>query len=429
MRRLRYDKSGYALAFSLIFLAMIVSLVAVYIMVANNGLVNAKRSADAKRAYYVADAGLADALVTLRNYSSPPASFNVANTNYAMGNGTFGTYNVNALSNGSAFATYTITSTGTYNNISRTLVLRVQQTSISTYAYFSNTEINPTLGTLWWATGAVTDGPVRTNGRFNIWGSPIFNGTVTQSNASINYHSGTNNPVFAQGLTLSAPTVPFPTTSLLNNISSGATGGGLVLTGNTTIVFNSNGTMNITNSAKGWNNTNVAMPANGMVYVKNSSGSTTDGNVTVKGTVKGRVTVASANQTYINGNIIYATDPRTDPSSTDLLGLVSKKDITVKASSTPTNLEIDAVMVALTGAFQLDNPGISGKGNMVQYGSLVNNYSGATGTANASGQMVGGYVQLQSYDDRLKTDIPPGFLVATDSSGRIVYVRISLTEQ
>ena len=428
MRRLNQDH-GYALAFSLIFLFLVISLVAVYIMVTSNGLNASKRSADSKRAYYMADAGISDALIALRAYTTPPATFNLTNSAYALGNGKTGSYTYTAVSNGSAFATYTITSTGTFNNISRTLVLKVQQTSISSYAYFSNTEINPSLGTLWWGTGSITVGPVRTNGTLNVFGSPVFNGTVTQSGSAINYHSGTNNPSFNDGLTVNAPTIPFPTSALLNSIASGSTVGGLHLIGATTIVFNSNGTMNVTNSNKGWNNSVQPIPSNGMIYVNNSTVSSTDGNVTVKGTIKGKVTVASANQAYINGNILYSSDPRTNPASTDMFGLVSKKDVTVLSASTPSNLEIDGVMVALTGAFQLDNPAVTGKGNMVQYGSLVNSYSGATGTVNSSGVMVGGYVQLQSYDTRLQNTIPPGFLVATDSSGRIVYVKISLKEQ
>ena len=430
MKHLNQNK-GYALAFSLIFLFMIVSLVSAYILVTAHGLTTASRAANLKRAYYIADAGITDAFIQLRGYASPPASFSVTNASYDPGSGKTGSYSVTAISNGASFATYTLTSTGTYNGVSKVLILKVQQSSISTYAYLTNTEVSPTYGNLWWTTGTTAQGPTRTNGTFNISGNPIFNGMATQSGAAIHYaSSGTNNPSFNGGLTLSAPTVPLPTTTLLTNISTGASSAsGLLLTGATTIVFNSDGTMAVTNTAKGWTSKSTAIPANGMVYVQNT-GSSSDGNVTVKGTVKGQVTVAAANQVYINGGLMYNTNPNTNPASTDLLGLVSKNKITILTASTPANVEMDAVFVALNGALQVDNPSVTGKVNMIQFGSVVQAYAGPTGSFNPStGLLTGGWNLLQAYDTRLQTMIPPGFLAAADSTGRTIYTKISFKEQ
>ena len=55
------QNKGFALTFSLIFLFMIISFMAVYIMAVSNAIAGAKRLANQKKAYYVADAGLADA--------------------------------------------------------------------------------------------------------------------------------------------------------------------------------------------------------------------------------------------------------------------------------------------------------------------------------------------------------------------------------
>ena len=430
MRTLQHNK-GYALAFSLIFLLMVVTLVAAYVLITAHGLTTASRAADVKRAYYVADAGITDAFMQLRGYSSPASSFTVANASYAMGNGKTGSYSVTAVSNGASFATYTLTSTGTYNGASKTLILTVKQSSISTYAYLTNSEVSPTYGNLWWTTGTTAQGPTRTNGTFNISGNPIFNGSVTQSGAAIHYSSSsTNNPSFNDGLTVGAATVPIPTTTLLTNISTGASSAsGLLLTGATTIVFNSDGTMSVTNTAKGWTNKSTAIPSNGMVYVQNT-GSSSDGNVTVKGTIKGQVTLGAANQVSVNGSLIYNTDPRTNSASTDLLGLVSKNKITILTASTPANAEMDAVFVALNGALQVDNPSVTGKSNMVQFGSVVQAYAGPTGSFNPStGLLTGGWNLLQAYDTRLQTMTPPGFLAAADSTGRTIYTKISFKEQ
>ena len=60
MINVRQNKA-FALTFSLIFLFLIVSFMAVYILAVANGISQANRTANLKKAYYIADAGLADA--------------------------------------------------------------------------------------------------------------------------------------------------------------------------------------------------------------------------------------------------------------------------------------------------------------------------------------------------------------------------------
>jgi len=130
----------------------------------------------------------------------------------------------------------------------------------------------------------------------------------------------------------------------------------------------------------------------------------------------------------IGNHIRYNTDPRTDPTSTDLLGLVANSNVTVKQSA-PNNLEIDAYVVALNGAFQLENFSTGGfQGDMVQFGGLMNMYCGPTGVMNASGVIIDGYNQLQYYDTRLQNTSPPFFTAAKDAADRILYYKIDLKE-
>ena len=425
MRRMtKYNNKGFAIIFVLVFLLLIVSFTAMYFLMATSGLRAANSTADTERAYYAADAGLADAFMKLRSYSNPPVSFTVSNNSYAIGTQTE-SYSVTATTDGAAWPTYTITSTGTYSNISKILQLIVQETSASRFAYLSNSEINPALGTLWWITGMLTVGPVHTNGQFNIWGDPIFDGPVSQVAPTINYWPGvTTKPSdFEGGLTLNAPAQAVFNNTILNNIQSAASAsGGLLLSGNSTVTFNSNGTINVTNVAKGWTNKNMPTPSNKAIYVQ-------AGTATVSGTVKGQITVASDDTVYISNNVMYNTDPMSNPSSTDLLALVAKNNITITAATAPANLEIEAVLVAINGVFQVDNWWASGKGNMVQYGSLINNVCGPTGVFDPStGTLYGGYNQLQYYDTRLQTLIPPWFPPAVDSNGRTVYSKVSFKE-
>ncbi len=417
---------GFLLITTILTTFLITAFLAAFLVIVTSGLRQANRAVEGMRAYYTADAGLADAFIQLRAAASFPSAFTVSNTSYLVGpNNLNGSYTVNVTTNGATWPTYTLASTGVFGSASKTLTLRVKATSYSRWNYLSQTEISPAWGTLWWVTGMYAEGPIHSNGQFNIWGSPIYNGPVSQSSSAINYGQGgppTDNPNFQNGLTLSAPSIPFPTVDLLNSVKNGAAqASGISLTGATTIVMVSDGTMKVTNSAKNWNAKSMAIPTNGALYVNN-------GDVTVQGTLKGQLTIATNQAVWISDHIRYNTDPRTTPESTDMLGLVASSDVTVKQSA-PNNLEIDAYVVALNGAFQLENFSTGGfQGDMVQFGGLMNKYCGPTGVMNASGVIIDGYNQLQYYDTRFKNAAPPFFTPVKDSSNRIVYSKVDLKE-
>ena len=108
---------------------------------------------------------------------------------YAIGNNV-GNYSVTVQISSLPQTNYTITSVGTFQGVTKTLRLKMTWASVSKYAYWSNTEVNPTYGVLWWV-GApglemLTNGPVQTNGQLNIFGNPIFNGAVTEANLPLN---------------------------------------------------------------------------------------------------------------------------------------------------------------------------------------------------------------------------------------------------
>ncbi len=423
------NNKGFALAFSLLFLTLVIAFLDIYFQVASGGLRTSRIIADSKRAYYAADAGLADAFMKLRGDANPtsftiPLSGTTPPQNYTIGSKT-ATYSVVAVHSGGSWPTVTMTSTGSYGNISKTLELIVKQTSASRFAYLSNSETHPTYGKLWWITGMTMLGPVHTNGQFNIWGDPIFDGPVSQVNASVNYYHGgppQDDPDFTQGLTTGAGVQGIFNNTILTNISTAAAAsGGLLLTGNSTISFQANGTINVTNAAKGWVNHNTAMPTNKSIYVQS-------GSATVNGVVNGQVSVGSSNSIFINNHLTYKIDPRITPTSTDLISLVASQNITVTTAA-PNNLAISAVMVAINGSFQVDQFWLGIRGNMVQYGSLINNVSGPTGVFDpATGILSGGYNQLQFYDERLKTLIPPWFPPSVDANGRAEYIKVSLKE-
>ncbi len=416
---------GFLLILTLLYTTLIMAFLSTLLIIVTSGLRQANRAIESTRAYYVADAGLADALMQLRASVNYPAAFNVTNASYPVGpNNLNGSYTVSVTTDGTTWPIYTLASAGVFGNTTKTLTLRVQATSYSRWNYLSQTEINPAWGTLWWVTGMYSEGPIHTNGQYNIWGSPAYNGPVSQVSSTVNYGQGgppSDNPNFQNGFTPNASAITFPT-DLVTSVQNGAAQAqGLSLTGATTVVLVSNGTMNVTNSAKNWNNKSMAIPSNGALYVNN-------GDVTVQGTLKGQLTIATNQNVWINGNVRYNTDPRTTPTSNDLLGLVANTNVTVTQSA-PNDLEIDAYVVALNGAFQLENFSTGGfQGDMVQFGGLMNQYCGPTGVMNAQGVIIDGYNQLQYYDTRLQNTAPPFFKAAKDAANRILYSKIDLKE-
>ena len=192
------------------------------------------------------------------------------------------------------------------------------------------------------------------------------------------------------------------------NLRAASTNGGLRLTGNSTVVLNSDGTMNVTNSDKKWKNKSMAMPANGALFVNN-------GTLTISGTLNGRLTAGATSDVILPNNLVYANNPRTNPASADMLGIISESDVMIDDNA-PTNLEIDASIMALSTSFMLENwSTVSPKGTLTVYGGIIQDQRGPVGTFNGSnGQKLSGYSKNYSYDPRMLATPPPFYPTTGD---------------
>jgi hypothetical protein len=199
----------------------------------------------------------------------------------------------------------------------------------------------------------------------------------------------------------------------LNLRTASTIAGGLRLQGNTTIVLNADGTMNVTNSQKGWTNQNMALPANGALFVDNDGSN--KASLTISGQLNGRLTVGAAKDVIIPANLTYANDPRTNPASTDTLGLIAERNVVIDDSG-PTDLEINASIMALETSFVLENyASVAAKGTLTVYGGIIQDQRGPVGTFNgATGQKVSGYSKNYAYDERLLTSPPPYYPTTGD---------------
>jgi hypothetical protein len=307
-----------------------------------------------------------------------------------------------------------VTSVGTVKGVSRTVTMQgLRRVSWARYALWYDSEAV----TLWMGAGEHFGGRVyaKPQLRFNnkdlaTKGQTHFSDQTWSGKSSIVKDPGTD-PIFEKGLTLNATletmaSVDFP--SLL----TAATSAGLVLEGPTTMELDGT-TMKITNTRKGWANKVVAIPANGTVYVKTatSGADTKTGDINVSGPLGlgSRLTLVSDHNINIVNHVRYKTNPQTDPTSTDALGLIAKHDVVVQ-SAAPSNLDIYAHIICQTGGFGVLNYTTgSPKGNLNVYGGIVNFIRNPVGQIGVSG-----YSKNYIFDVRFTTTPPPNYPTVTD---------------
>jgi hypothetical protein len=303
---------------------------------------------------------------------------------------------------------YSITVTGQTERIqtSRRVMAVLSTQSFSRYSYFTNLEVQPSGNPIWFTSRDVLSGPVHSNDRLNIAWNPTFNGPVSSSEGSINYYNGgppTDNPAFNGGLSLGAASVQLPLT--VTPLRTAAASAGMWLDGNTTVVLQSDGTMRVTNAAKGWTNVTMPQPANGALFVN-------QGNLTVSGTASGQLTMGTSHDVILNNAVTYANNPQQDTTSTDLLGLVAERNVVI-ARSAPYDMTIQASVMALGESFTVENWWVGPpKGTLNVYGGIIQSRRGPVGTFSGSNK-ASGYSKNYVYDTRLMSMSPPFYPTTT----------------
>ena len=394
----------------------------------NNSVITFNKKA---QAFNLAESGLDKAIAWFRTQDAPP----VGNKNNPWGGGAqnliLGTYSVaiTDLGNPAGSTTirrYRVASTGTVGNINKVLTNYVQTDNYARYIWFTNRETYNN-NNVWFVSQDTLNGPSHTNGHFNIYGNPTFTGEVHSVDDYIRFYNNGNNinlgqatnppydiPNFQNGINFGADYFAMPSQAL--NLRTASTNGGLRLLGDTNVVLNSNGTMDVTNDKNGWNNHNMPLPANGALFVACDGSKCRSGaSLTVSGTLNGRLTVGAQYDVLIPNSVVYKSDPRTNPASTDTLGIISERDIII-SDNAPNNLEIDGSIMALETSFMMNNWWVGPpKGTLTVYGGIIQDQRGPVGTFNSvTGQKASGYSKSYSYDPRLLSNPPPFFPTTGD---------------
>ena len=362
-------------------------------------------------------------------------------------------------STSAAAGTFRLSSTGTSNKVSRTIVAQYKRASLLDYVYYTKYEtsdpntLGPPIpsdcGAYYGSRGndcgqaiqfASTDnikGPVHTNDKVDSQSGATF-GRVSSDRIEFDrgYYGGTPNFVGTYNGSATDIDPPLTDTQLLNV----AQAGGTVYTGKTTIAL-AGTTMTVTNPVLGWVNHVATWPANGVIYVKvngtcpviytptnpSYTADTNCGNAYVSGTYSNSLTIASDNDIVITGNIsptgTALTSPVAAPNGTALLGLVANSFVRIQngetsarggqtACSSPTNLFnspiwIYAAILAVAHSFIVDNYNCGPDlGSLHVYGAIAQLFRGPVAISGTSGYTSKDY----NYDSRLASTEPPYFL-------------------
>jgi len=400
------------------------------------------------QAFNLAEAGLDRAIDWFRAQPSPPTGGGnlwAAGAQTLGASGTtntpvIGTYNIVITDLGEPAGSpgtrrYRVTSTGTISGgtVTRQLQNYIQTDNYARYIWFTDRETYSG-SKVWFVTRDFLDGPTHTNAHYHMYGFPTFAGEVQSVDNYIDFYHRSNDqnfpgeikydpegtanddiPDFQVGYTFGAQGTNMPSQASNLRAASNATGG-MRLQGNSTVVLNTDGTMNVTNAARGWNNQNMALPANGALFVAcGGRRCANGGTLTISGTLSGRLTAGAERNVFIPNNVVYNDDPRENPVSNDTLGIIAEQNIILDDNG-PNNLEINASVMALNTSFMLENyASAPAKGTLTVYGGIIQDERGPVGTFSGfDGSKLSGYDKNYSWDARLLASPPPFFPTTGD---------------
>jgi hypothetical protein len=367
----------------------------------------------------------------MTNYANVQTSHNIAltganiacNAFYINPNWTAGYSNV-SYQGGSYTVTYQlmdavklikrITSISTYqgfngyslNTYHDTVIVTLQPSRFSRYAYYSTSEG----GTIYWATGDTVKGPLQTQDYLRVSGNPVFLGMVGTKLGVIKKNGSSDHPQFLGGLQVGSD-VPM-NSSGVSSVETFALANGFEFTGHDTVYLNFKG-----DSLKyryTWNGKDTTkkistMIPNGVLFVKN-------GTARIRGTVKGQLTlgcdyVTKGGNVYLDSSIAYNTNPITNPSSTDIFGVVAQNNFIIEDNKANNNsVTIQASIYCQTGSFTADNYSTRGYDGYINLlGGIVQATRGAVGTIGSGGTITNGFSKNYSYDRRFMFSAPPNF--------------------
>jgi len=294
-----------------------------------------------------------------------------------------------------------ITSTAEYQGVKQTVEVTIVPSKFSKFAYYSKDEGS----NIWWMDKDTVWGPFHSQDKIKIAGHPTFFGKVTtkdgtelyDNKSSANFYGG-----YESGVDL-----PLPDDGLKPIETVAKSGGTIINKKDTVYVTFASDSIKIKYTFKGAETSYLAssFSPNGVIYIKEAKA------VRLKGTVKGQYTLASdKGDIYLDDNIVYNTNPRINPNSTDVLGIVAIKNVYITNNAANNNsINIDASIYCEEGSFgaeDYDKRPVSGTINLL--GGIIQEKRMPVGTFSGS-TIKHGFSKNYKYDERLLLTSPPAY--------------------
>ncbi|MCH8032167.1 MAG: hypothetical protein IH950_00230 [Bacteroidetes bacterium] len=294
-----------------------------------------------------------------------------------------------------------LTTTGTYRGVTKTVEVIFKPSSFAKFAYLSTNDP----GNLYWSYKDTIWGPFHSEGIINAYRHPVFHGKATTKTGVHNYQTEALDAPYFYGGYESGVSLSFPSSGL-DDLKSIATSGGHLFDGPDTVYITFAGdSLKYRFAANDPDSTVLAQSfaPNGVIFAD-------DATVRLKGTVKGRYTVACEDENiYLDDDIVYYNDPRIDPNSTDMLGIVAEESILITDNlANSSDINIHASIYAEKGGFG------AGWSSFTQPNGFINLYGGIQNRRRVQiGVIVGGNIwgfnRSYKYDERLMLASPPGY--------------------
>jgi len=312
-----------------------------------------------------------------------------------------------------------IESEGRFNGLTSTVKVTLAPSKFSKFAYYSVDEG----GTIWWTGSDTVWGPFHTQDYMRVYDHPVFYGKATTKKSLVYYtNKGHDKPYFYGGFEQGV-NLPLPADAV-SNIEPEATDNGLLFEGHDTVYMTFDYDSLKYKYSYRDDFTSVYLPdavPNGVIYAKGSD-------IRLQGIVQGQYSVVSSTVTTVTGNgrrrrtvknggniyldndIIFHKDPRADPTSTDLLGIIAEGEVKITDNAANRNdINIHASIYCEDGGFGAENYDrrpVSGNINLL--GGVIQNIRRPVGTFNSRGA-VSGFSKRYMYDTRLMVASPPAF--------------------
>jgi hypothetical protein len=336
-------------------------------------------------------------------------------TNLAFNNGII---NVSVTSSGT---NKIVTSVGSYGDHTDTVKIILDPSYFSKFGnFYKSMSAIP-------ATGDTFNGPFHCNGTFYTYGTPVFWGKTT-AKGSLKKYGVPKDPKFYGGFETGVD-IPLEFDTSGMRFEADAAGkvfkdtAGMGRRIDVNLEFKSNGNVEYSymiNNDGTWTapvDTPLnSLANNGVIFVEK-------GNINVKGTLNGQATIVASKKgksgcgnIYQLDDVKYNNDPRVDPTSTDMLGMVAEEYIRLKNSPATIGRDIitQASMFSKNGNIGPDD-GLWHQPTLHSWrilGGLIAKNIRVTADYGMVGGIsvpINGLKFVHDYDERFMTMVPPKF--------------------